>query len=229
MTPYEFVVDLVPTTRSYKTPVITCSQYDVGRPFLAHVYLMGSAYTIPIGSTVFIHEKKPDGHIISVQAVYEGGDVYFELEEQMSPVAGNCDMEISITGDDQDPIGSANFRMWVEPSVLEGGVDSESVIGEIQAAIESAAADTTAAIEQDMADTLQQIETSELNAQRSAEASAGSALDSSGYADESQRYRNEALEFRNQAAGYAGAATMGFLLDEDGDLRVFYNPDSEEV
>lgn len=38
----------------------------------------------------------------------------------------------------------------------------------------------------------------------------------------------EAREMRDAAAGYAGAATMGFMVDGDGDVCVFYKPDSEE-
>jgi hypothetical protein len=38
----------------------------------------------------------------------------------------------------------------------------------------------------------------------------------------------EAREMRDAAAGYAGAATMGFMVDGDGDVCVFYKPDNEE-
>lgn len=136
---YEFTLDMVPHKNVYPV-IIHCSQYDVGRPYLAHLLYNGDSYTIQSGSHVYLNERKPDNTIYSTEITYsENGDVFFELEEQMAPVDGVCYMEISIVGGGQNPIGSANFQLWVEESVLDGGVESESIISQVQTAVNAAA------------------------------------------------------------------------------------------
>lgn len=138
MQPYEFYVDLTPMLR--EPPKITASQYDVGRPFIAHIQYKGQPYEIPAGSAVSLHLRKPSGYVITSIASYDGDEVYFEMEEQMTAESGNVKVEISIVGDGNIPIGTANFRLIIEPSVLDGGVISESQISEIQTAVDAAAA-----------------------------------------------------------------------------------------
>lgn len=157
MTPiYEFDVEMIPFLTS--APVITCSQYDVGRPFTAHLKWNRQSFTIAENSTVTLQVRKPSGNICTFPVVYADDTVYFELEEQMTPEAGKCQMEIKIE-EESGETGSANFILNCEHSVLDGGVDTESKISEIETA--RRIADETA--------------TSAAAAQRSAEAAAASA------------------------------------------------------
>lgn len=137
MDAYVFTLDLVP--RKSPTPVIHVSQYDVGRPFLAHIQNDGVDFTIPSGAVVRVNGKKPDNNIFSYTASFTGSDIYFETEEQMTPLAGDVNMEIAIASGDLS-IGSMNFKMLVEQSPIEGGVDSETAIDWVQQA--QAAANT---------------------------------------------------------------------------------------
>ena len=223
MQPYEFYVDLTPMQR--ETPKITASQYDVGRPFIAHIQYKGQPYEIPAGSVVTLHFRKPSGYVLTTEASYDGDAVYFEMEEQMTAESGNVKVEISIVGDGNTPIGTANFRLIIEPSVLENGVVSESQIGEIQQAIDAAAgakASATAA-EQSMRAADQAKQT----AQASAESAEGSEESAAQAKADAEAAAQAAKDYRDAAAGYAGAASMGLLMDVDGDVRIFYNPDSE--
>lgn len=76
-----------------------------------------------------------------------------------------------------------------------------------------------------------QSQNSAYHSKEAAEQSAANASTSEGNAAESEqnaeRYMNEAREAREAAAGYAGAATMGMMVDSDGDLRFFYKHESE--
>lgn len=135
MQPFEFYVDLTPLTS--KRPKITVSQFDVGRPFLAHITYLGKTYEIPSDAMVSLLVRKPSGFLFTTEVSFDGDAVYFETAEQMTPEAGTAECEISIIGDGNVPIGSANFDMIAEKSVTEGGIASDSEISEIQRAIDA--------------------------------------------------------------------------------------------
>ena len=146
MNPFEFQLDMTPTNGL--SPMISCSQGDIKRPFVAELKYMGSDFTIPEGSIVEIRAKKPDGNVYIHAATFSGQYVYFETEEQLSIVAGNVICEISITGTDGSVIGTWNFILKVERSPIVGGTESDSEITwieEAQAAKAAAKVSETAA------------------------------------------------------------------------------------
>ena len=79
MNPFEFQLDMTPTNGL--SPMISCSQGDIKRPFVAELKYMGSDFTIPESSIVEIRAKKPDGNVYIHAATFSEQYVYFETEE----------------------------------------------------------------------------------------------------------------------------------------------------
>ena len=131
MTPYELWVDLTPDGAAPEK-LIHCSQDDIGRPFLAHLLYLGEEYDMPSGTTVEIHVMKPDGNYVIASAVCSGSTIYFELEEQMAVVQGNCRSEFVFYPPDGERLGTKNFYLVVEPGAIDGGTPSESELSWLQ-------------------------------------------------------------------------------------------------
>ena len=144
MTPYEFWVDLTPDGAAPEK-LIHCSQDDIGRPFLAHLLYLGEEYDMPSGTTVEIHVMKPDGNYVIASAVCSGSTIYFELEEQMAVVQGNCRSEFVIYPPDGERLGTKNFYLVVEPGAIDGGTPSESELSWLQETADNARRAETAA------------------------------------------------------------------------------------
>jgi hypothetical protein len=126
-------------------PVVHASQYDEGRTFRANLMDGSTVYTLDGTEVLECDVKKPDGNIVTV-AVTNTSDSYVEIDTtlQMCACAGDSLAELHITKGAQE-IGTLNFILAVERSPLEGGIQSDSGIHNLQTQIGEAVADQYAA------------------------------------------------------------------------------------
>lgn len=133
-----FNLDIIP---GKVAPVIHASQYDDGREFRANLFEGASVYTLTGAETITINVRKPDGNVVTA-AVTNTADsfVEFATTEQMTACAGAnlCELKFE---NSPVKIGSLNFILSVEADPLEGGIQSESAIHDLQAQIAAAVAD----------------------------------------------------------------------------------------
>ena len=120
-------LNLIPNGAS---PVAHASQYDEGRRFRCDLFEGAEVYTLDGTEVLECDIKKPDGNIVTV-AVTNTSDSY---------IAGNSFGEIKITKDAK-VIGTLNFILAVERSPLEGGIESDSGIHNLQEQIGEAVAE----------------------------------------------------------------------------------------
>ena len=122
-------------------PVVHASQYDEGRTFRANLMDGSTVYTLDGTEVLECDVKKPDGNIVTV-AVTNTSDSYVEIDTtlQMCACAGESLAELHITKGAQE-IGTLNFILAVERSPLEGGIQSDSGIHNLQTQIGEAVAD----------------------------------------------------------------------------------------
>lgn len=122
-------------------PVAHASQYDEGRRFRCDLFEGAAVYTLDGTEVLECDIKKPDGNIVTV-AVTNTSDSYIVVETtlQMCACAGNSFGEIKITKGDK-VIGTLNFILAVERSPLEGGIESDSGIHNLQQQIGEAVAE----------------------------------------------------------------------------------------
>lgn len=135
-------LNLIPTGA---LPVVHASQYDEGRTFRANLMDGSTVYTLDGTETLECDVKKPDGNIVTV-AVTNTSDSYVEIDTtlQMCACAGDSIAELHITKGAQE-IGTLNFILAVERSPLEGGIESESDLHNLQEQIGEAVAEQYAA------------------------------------------------------------------------------------
>ena len=135
-------LNLIPTGA---LPVVHASQYDEGRTFRANLMDGSTVYTLDGTETLECDVKKPDGNIVTV-AVTNTSDSYVEIDTtlQMCACAGESLAELHITKGAQE-IGTLNFILAVERSPLEGGIQSDSGIHNLQTQIADAVAEQYAA------------------------------------------------------------------------------------
>lgn len=126
-------------------PVVHASQYDEGRTFRANLMDGSTVYTLDGTEVLECDVKKPDGNIVTV-AVTNTSDSYVEIDTtlQMCACAGESLAELHITKGAQE-IGTLNFILAVERSPLEGGIQSDSGIHNLQTQIGEAVAEQYAA------------------------------------------------------------------------------------
>lgn len=131
-------LNLIPNGAS---PVAHASQYDEGRRFRCDLFEGAEVYTLDGTEVLECDIKKPDGNIVTV-AVTNTSDSYIVVETtlQMCACAGNSFGEIKITKDAK-VIGTLNFILAVERSPLEGGIESDSGIHNLQEQIGEAVAE----------------------------------------------------------------------------------------
>lgn len=112
-------------------------QYDKGRVIRANLVNGLTPYSIKSGDVFTLNVKKPDGNIVTVEVEATEGNTYidFSTTEQMCAVAGKNNCEFSIENG-SDLIGTANFLMIVEDSPLEGGIESQSEINNLNRQID---------------------------------------------------------------------------------------------
>ena len=135
-------LNLIPTGA---LPVVHASQYDEGRTFRANLMDGSTVYTLDGTETLECDVKKPDGNIVTV-AVTNTSDSYVEIDTtlQMCACAGESLAELHITKGAQE-LGTLNFILAVERSPLEGGIQSDSGIHNLQTQIGEAVAEQYAA------------------------------------------------------------------------------------
>lgn len=113
-------------------PVIHASQYDDGREFRANLFEGENVYNLTGAETISVNVRKPDGNVVTA-AVTNTGDSYVEFAttEQMTACAGAnlCELKIE---NSPVKIGSLNFILSVEADPLEGGIESESEINNLE-------------------------------------------------------------------------------------------------
>ena len=131
-------LNLIPNGAS---PVAHASQYDEGRRFRCDLFEGAEVYTLDGTEVLECDIKKPDGNIVTV-AVTNTSASYIVVETtlQMCACAGNSFGEIKITKDAK-VIGTLNFILAVERSPLEGGIESDSGIHNLQEQIGEAVAE----------------------------------------------------------------------------------------
>lgn len=119
-------VDIIPEYNRALRPIFCVSEGDAdSRMINLTVKNAGELFTIPGGASVYVAGKKLDNTIFTYECTYSGYIVTFPITAQMSAVSGLvlCELQIVVAG---DPLGSANFCFWVEPSPIENGTTSES-------------------------------------------------------------------------------------------------------
>lgn len=120
------------------TPIAHASQYDQGR--LIHFILMDNLQAfILTDETVTIKVCKPDDNIVTAEATYTANTniVTISTTDQMCAVAGDAKCELSVSKGDVK-IGSLNFILRVEEDPLKDGVESETVIANLDTIIDNA-------------------------------------------------------------------------------------------
>lgn len=237
MIPYqEITVDLLPASVPPRIR-LNASQDDKGRPIRVVLQYAGEAYTLPAGTTAYVDVRKPSGKTVHDVATVAAGSsvVTFDLTRQMTAEYGQVLMDLSLVGDDQDTIGTANWIMLVEMSPLHAGDPSETWVVDLNQAVQDAedardeaqAAQAGAETAQGLAEDAQQAaETAQGKAeeaqaaaeaaQRDAAASKTAAETAQGKTEDAQDAAEDAAERAEQSAAVAGY--MFFHIDDRGHL-----------
>lgn len=126
------------------TPILHCSQGDVGRKFSFTLQDDGESYTIPSGAVVWIEGSKADGHGFAYDSTrqpetvaYSGDTVTITTTEQMTACAGKATCELKIVSGDTI-LYTLNFILHVEAAALPDDADmSASDIPLVKQAIEA--------------------------------------------------------------------------------------------
>lgn len=125
-------------------PKLHASQFDKNlRVFGFYVNYGSEPYDLT-GKVVAFNMRKPDNNIVCVNAENISGN-YCEVavSEQMTACEGNSLCELVIS-DGHDTIASANLYLVVEKSVIDGGVESETVIENLTTQVAQITADILA-------------------------------------------------------------------------------------
>ncbi len=116
--------------------VVHVKQYQTDAVLVFELYSRLGSFEIPLNYTdCVVRGTKPDGNGYSAEAQcsYSLKTVTVQLTEQMTPVAGRCPFEISITDSSGDMI-TATFILDVQRAALDADtVESDSAIREIEA------------------------------------------------------------------------------------------------
>ena len=150
MIPYrEITIDLVPSLLPPE-PLLSASQYDNGRPVEVTVQYGGEDYDLT-GMTAKIQVRKPSGKVVIADAAQvSGSKVVFNLITQMTAEYGLILTELSLTGQDQEPIGTANWITYVEKSPASGSPSDtwvQDIDEKVEQAVEAAEAAESSALD----------------------------------------------------------------------------------
>lgn len=123
-------------------PICHCSQYDDGRVIRVNLFDGSVPYEIANGDTITLNVRKPDNTIVttSLTASEENSYVDIVTSQQMCACAGNNLCDLTITNGSV-VIGTLNFIMAIERDVLADGVESQSVIKDLDAQVTQIAQD----------------------------------------------------------------------------------------
>ena len=227
MIPYQVItVELAPKHLP-PAQLLTASQYDNGRPIKVMLTNGGTAYNLPAGVTAHIQVLKPSGKIVIDNAEVSTGTnaVIFTLTQQMTAEYGQTLMQLSLTGEGQDPLGTANWIGYIEKSPTHGD-PSETWIVDLNEAVDQAM-DAAESAEQSVLDSeawavgkrggvpVTDVDPTYHNnakyyagqADESAQSAASSSSDASGYADAAGQSAINAAGSASDASGYADNAS----------------------
>lgn len=113
-------------------PVCHASQYDIGRTIHVNLFEGFNVFTLDGTETISISVRKPDGNVVT-ESVTNTSDSYVEFvtTEQMTACHGSnlCELKLEKGA---DVIGTMNFILEVEQDPLDGGVQSDTNIHNLQ-------------------------------------------------------------------------------------------------
>lgn len=113
-------------------PVCHASQYDIGRTIHVNLFEGFNVFTLDGTETISISVRKPDGNVVT-ESVTNTSDSYVEFvtTEQMTACHGSnlCELKLEKGA---DVIGTMNFILEVEQDPLDGGVQSDTQIHNLQ-------------------------------------------------------------------------------------------------
>lgn len=113
-------------------PVCHASQFDIGRTIHVNLFEGFNVFTLDGTETISISVRKPDGNVVT-EAVTNTSDSYVEFvtTEQMTACSGSnlCELKLEKGA---DVIGTMNFILEVEQDPLDGGVQSDTNIHNLQ-------------------------------------------------------------------------------------------------
>ena len=112
-----FKLSLRPDDCPPNVPVIYCSQYDVGRHFVATIMDVNGAEWASSGETAAICGTKPDGTGFYYEASVNGATVSFDTTGQMTVVSGFVRCNIVLTKN-STVVGTLAFLLYVQPAGL---------------------------------------------------------------------------------------------------------------
>lgn len=125
-------------------PVCHASQFDTGRAIRVNLFEDANIYTLSGSEEVSLSVRKPDGNVVTVE-IENAGDSFVEIvtTEQMTACAGSnlCELKIE---DDGKVIGTMNFILETEQDPLEGGIESESSIYNLETQVNDMVTDAVA-------------------------------------------------------------------------------------
>ena len=113
-------------------PVCHASQFDIGRTIHVNLFEGFNVFTLDGTEVISISVRKPDGNVVT-EAVTNTSDSYVEFvtTEQMTACFGSnlCELKLEKGA---DVIGTMNFILEVEQDPLDGGVQSDTQIHNLQ-------------------------------------------------------------------------------------------------
>ena len=131
----------------YKLSLIPCiapvtveaSQYDkTARTITFELYDADGEWEVPDDSIVTVQGTKPDNTGYQYSCTYDGNEVSFDIEQQMTIIAGDHNAEIRIINDGEI-LGTANFRFHIERSPLsDDTVISDTELPLVEQVVEAA-------------------------------------------------------------------------------------------
>lgn len=118
---------------------VSVSQFDTMWRFMFTVVYRGHPWEIPLGASVILNGRKPDGNVFAFDGTVTEGKAAVDCNVQMTAVAGPVLCELSVLSGDRT-VGTANFILDVEaaPKSPED-VSSESTLPAYQRLLEAAA------------------------------------------------------------------------------------------
>lgn len=124
---------------------IHLSQYDSDFTLVFSLYSSAGSFSVDSGTTAMIRGTKGDGNGYSANASLSGTTVTVQGNNQMTAVAGPNTFELVLTRSG-NVLSTANFILDVEPAAMDADtIQSETVLKELQAIIDSASTSTAAA------------------------------------------------------------------------------------
>jgi hypothetical protein len=123
-------------------PTCHCSQYDEGRVIRIELFDGLTPYTLQSGDTVTLNVRKPDNTIVTTTVETTQGNNYVEIvtTEQICACVGYNLCDLTITNGSK-VIGTLNFIMAIERDVLADGIESQSVIEDLDERVAEAVGD----------------------------------------------------------------------------------------